>query len=88
MAAWLDEQFDGTEFDARLTWHCESPTWAIQAGRLVVQPKGESDFWQRTHYGFQADDGHFLYAKPPGDFVMETQVSFEPAPAIGLTISG
>ena len=79
--AWLDEQFENGELDGRLQWFCEPPVWRVdaEASRLVVEPAAESDFWQRTHYGFQADNGHFLYADAPGDFVLETRVTFEPA---------
>ena len=38
----------------------------------------ESDFWQRTHYGFQADNGHFLYAAVQGDFQLIARVRFLP----------
>jgi uncharacterized protein len=37
-----------------------------------------TDFWQRTHYGFEADNGHFLFAATSGDFVMTTRVRFFP----------
>ena len=39
-------------------------------------PDAETDFWQRTHYGFRADNGHFLYAEATGDFTLSTHVSF------------
>ena len=45
---------------------------------LVVEPDAQTDFWQQTHYGFRPDNGHFLYALAPGDFVMTTQVQFRP----------
>ena len=38
-----------------------------------------TDFWQRTHYGFQADNGHFLFREVDGDFTITTQVRFQPA---------
>jgi regulation of enolase protein 1 (concanavalin A-like superfamily) len=36
------------------------------------------DFWQRTHYGFEADNGQILFAPVAGDFVLATQVRFHP----------
>lgn len=34
----------------------------------------DTDFWQKTHYGFQADNGHFLYAEAAGNFRLTTKV--------------
>ena len=36
------------------------------------------DFWQKTHYGFQRDDGHCLLTKCVGDFSLLTHVEFHP----------
>jgi len=38
----------------------------------------ETDFWQRTHYGFQADNGHFLFANAEGNFRLTTKVRSYP----------
>jgi hypothetical protein len=38
-----------------------------------------TDFWQRTHYGFRADNGHFLYVLVAGDFTFTCRVVYEPA---------
>ena len=48
--------------------------WAT-AWKLVTKP--ESDFWQRTHYGFRKDDGHCLLAQVEGDFAAMTCVKFD-----------
>jgi regulation of enolase protein 1 (concanavalin A-like superfamily) len=45
---------------------------------LRIEPNGGTDFWQRTHYGLEADNGHSLFAEVPGDFVLATQVRFHP----------
>ncbi len=44
--------------------------------RLLTRPR--TDFWQRTHYGFRHDDGHFLFRPTDGDFVAELTVEIEP----------
>jgi regulation of enolase protein 1 (concanavalin A-like superfamily) len=44
----------------------------------VVQPEANTDFWRKTHYEFEADNGHFLYVEVPADFVMVTKVKFLP----------
>jgi regulation of enolase protein 1 (concanavalin A-like superfamily) len=74
----LHESFRGPTLDARLRWHCEPPQWSVDAGRLRVEPGAATDFWQRTHYGFSADNGHFLHTEMAGDFVLTTHVHFRP----------
>ena len=56
----LIETFDKPLFDPQLAWHCEPADWKIEHNNLVVATDAETDFWQRTHYGFQVDSGHFL----------------------------
>ena len=77
----LDERFTNASLDPRLSWRCEPARWQVapQSGRLRVEPDAETDFWQRTHYGFQVDNGHFLFADTSGPFQLATQVRFEPA---------
>ncbi len=76
----LHERFDGSRLDARLRWFNEPDRWAVDpsARCLTVQPREGTDFWQRTHYGFQADNGHFLFASLPGDFIATTRLAFHP----------
>jgi uncharacterized protein len=53
----LYEDFTGPSLDARLRWRCEPASWRIDPGtrslRVSTDPK--TDFWQRTHYGFEAE---------------------------------
>ncbi|HEX8525036.1 MAG TPA: DUF1349 domain-containing protein [Tepidisphaeraceae bacterium] len=79
---WLQEQFNNPKFDPRLKWFNEPPRWSIDPTRpgLTVETAANTDFWQRTHYGFQADNGHCLLATipPSADFLMSTHVRFHP----------
>ena len=71
--------FGGTTLDARFRWHCEPPQWELMAdGALRVTPSAATDFWRKTHYGFEADNGHFLFAELAGDFVMTVRVALQP----------
>lgn len=72
--------FRSSPLDSRLTWRGEPAHWSLDsgAGHLRVEPDAETDFWQRTHYGFQVDNGHFLFAEVEGDFVLTTHASFRP----------
>jgi regulation of enolase protein 1 (concanavalin A-like superfamily) len=75
----LNEQFDKPTLDPRLRWFNPPPAWGLETGRLVVRPAPKTDFWQRTHYGFRADNGHFLQLSVAGDFRLSTKVCFRPA---------
>lgn len=70
----LLEKFDGPKIDKKLTWHHEPNGWKIDNNQLHISPEAGSDFWQRTHYGFQVDNGHFLYVECDGDFTIEAQM--------------
>lgn len=45
---------------------------------MRIEPDARTDFWQRTHYGIRADNGHFLYYEVSGDFVLTSRVRFRP----------
>ena len=64
--------------DTRLKWHCEPSNWSTAAGRLVIAPDSPTDFWSKTHYGFEADNGHFLFANIAGDFVLSAGIFMTP----------
>lgn len=38
--------------------------------RAIVISKPQTDFWQRTHYGFRRDDGHIWGRSVRGNFVV------------------
>lgn len=78
MPALIAESFTGPALDPRLRWLNEPPRWTLDQC-LRVHPAAQSDFWQRTHYGFRADNGHFLYAECAGDFRLSASVRFAPA---------
>ena len=75
----LNEHFSGPALDARLRWLNPPPAWNVESVVLVIRPAAETDFWQQTHYGFRADNGHFLHLDVAGDFAMTTKVRFHPA---------
>ncbi len=72
----LNEHFDRSALNKGLTWHCEPSAWRIEDGKLLVSTDPKTDFWQKTHYGFSADNGHFLYMAIEGDFIIETRVDY------------
>jgi uncharacterized protein len=76
----IEEIFDKPELSPQLTWLNEPKVWSVDtaAHRLVVLPDAETDFWQKTHYGFAADNGHFLHTRVRGDFTLWAEVVFHP----------
>jgi uncharacterized protein len=74
----LDEPFDTPSFDPRLKWYCLPQKWRIHNSCLVIEPDAKTDYWQKTHYGFVADNGHFLFTEITGDVIITTRVRFRP----------
>jgi hypothetical protein len=74
---YLHETFAGPAIDRVLVWHCQPVRWAVDRG-LRIEPEAGTDFWRKTHYGFETDSGHFLFAEMAGDFVLQTHVRFHP----------
>ncbi len=75
------ETFAGPDLHTALKWLNPPPKWNLDGirSRLTVYPASPTDFWQTTHYGFQADNGHLLYAGISENAVMETRIHPFPA---------
>ena len=58
-------------------WFNEPARYQLGAG-LEIYTNEKTDFWQKTYYGFQRDDGHCLLTSQPGDFSLMSQVEFRP----------
>jgi hypothetical protein len=54
------------------------PTWRIDSGSLIVRTQRDSDFWQRTHYGFRRDNGHALLEEISGNVAIRARFKFNP----------
>ncbi|MFB5267336.1 DUF1349 domain-containing protein [Paenibacillus enshidis] len=81
MKKWiLNEKFDNENLNSQLEWRCEPNEWFLDKAhsQLVLETDAETDFWQRTHYGFQADNGHFLSIQTNQNFRMTTKVQAFP----------
>jgi len=72
----LHETFSGPALHPALRWMNPPPEWRLDpaASRLIVHTAAETDFWQRTHYGFRNDNGHFLYAEVPGNAAITARI--------------
>ena len=76
----LQTHFESGRLPFGLAWLHEPARWRVDAEAkvLVIEPDAETDFWRKTHYGFEADSGHFLFLPVAGDFVMHAGVKFYP----------
>jgi regulation of enolase protein 1 (concanavalin A-like superfamily) len=76
----MHESFARPTLHPALRWHREPPRWTVRLAErcLRVEPAAATDFWQKTHDGREADNGHFLFADVIGDFVLSTRVRFHP----------
>lgn len=54
---------------SEMEWTTPPPRWTVEEdGALFARSGNRTDFWQRTFYGFERDDGHALLARRDGDF--------------------
>ncbi|RDU24879.1 DUF1349 domain-containing protein [Anaerosacchariphilus polymeriproducens] len=54
-----------------MTWFNEPPQWELNENCLTVKTGNKTDFWVKTFYGFERDNGHFLYKNVKGDFTVQ-----------------
>jgi regulation of enolase protein 1 (concanavalin A-like superfamily) len=71
------EEFQSPSLPEGLFWFNEPPDYRLGNG-LELYTSARTDFWQNTHYGFQRDDGHCLFARQSGDFSLLTHAEFQP----------
>jgi uncharacterized protein len=76
----LIEEFNTTKIDDNLQWFSPPKEWKLnsEGSSLHIKTEKQTDFWQKTHYGFQADNGHFLYYEVNEDFRVTTKVKSKP----------
>lgn len=76
----LYESFRSDTIHSDLKWYCQPENWNIKkenAG-LIIEPNEMTDYWQKTHYGFAVDNGHFLYTEMNEDVIIMTRVRSYP----------
>jgi regulation of enolase protein 1 (concanavalin A-like superfamily) len=61
----------------RFQWAHAPARWSLDDG-LELKTQPDTDYWQRTHYGFQRDNGHFYFTAVRGDFTASTQLVWSP----------
>lgn len=66
---------ENNKIQSGFSWFNE-PVFDVRDNKLHVTTSPETDFWQRTHYGFQRDNGHCLLTSVSGDFSMTVRTEF------------
>lgn len=65
------------ELPPPLKWEIEPLRWSLGESGLKVETYGKTDFWQKTHYGMQADSGNFLgISVEEKNFSLSTRVRY------------
>lgn len=59
------------------SWLNQPQNFGIENDRLIIVTDPETDFWQRTHYGFRNDNGHAFIKEIEGDFTFTVKAEFE-----------
>lgn len=59
----------------RMAWYKQPKQWKADGQKLVVTADAKTDFWQKTHYGYSTDNGHFYYTEYPGDFEASVKIT-------------
>jgi regulation of enolase protein 1 (concanavalin A-like superfamily) len=73
----IKDSFSDDSLADDYSWFNEPDKFKTGNG-LEIWTMPQTDFWQRTHYGFRNDNGHCLFREMTGDFSMTTQVEFRP----------
>ena len=60
---------------AKMHWLNE-PEWELVDHTLVIKTHKDTDYWQRTHYGFRRDNAHACLQPIPGDCLIRAHLRF------------
>ena len=73
----IKDDFTANQLAPDYFWLNEPEKYQTGNG-LKIWTMPQTDFWQRTHYGFRNDNGHCLLRQLSGDFCLTTAVEFRP----------
>jgi regulation of enolase protein 1 (concanavalin A-like superfamily) len=68
---------NNNDIDKNFFWFNE-PVFEIKDNKLFIRTSPDTDFWQKTHYGFERDNGHCLLTKTRSDFSLVVRTEFSP----------
>lgn len=58
-----------------MKWFNEPKEWSIKNNQLSMQVTPQSDYWNKTYYGFTVNDGPFLYTERGGEFEVIVRIN-------------
>lgn len=58
-----------------MNWLNEPAQWEIKDNKLTMYTTPQSDYWNKSHYGFTVYDGPFLYTERSGEFEVSVKMS-------------
>ena len=67
------KKFADTEFK----WFHEPKQFLIKPEIIEITTEPNTDYWQRTYYGFQNDKAPILYTQLENDFTFEVKTVFK-----------
>ncbi|MCX6224017.1 MAG: DUF1349 domain-containing protein [Bacteroidia bacterium] len=62
---------------SEFSWINRPRFFSLDNNRLTLITDPETDFWQRTYYGFQNDNGHAFIKEIEGDFTFVVKSDFD-----------
>ena len=62
---------------AEMKW-LNKPVWEKHEEHLSIHTAKDTDYWQRTHYGFQRDNAHAFVREIAGNFRVRARFHFAP----------
>jgi uncharacterized protein len=69
----MNKSLDLSQFE----WLNQPGEFFLENSRLTIITKPETDFWQRTYYGFRNDNGHTFVKAVAGDFTFVVKTDFK-----------
>ncbi|MCF6358668.1 MAG: DUF1349 domain-containing protein [Draconibacterium sp.] len=69
----MAKYFELTDFK----WINKPDNFNISGNNLTIDPKSETDLWQRTYYGFRNDNAPMFVTEIEGDFTFTVKAAFD-----------
>jgi len=63
---------------SEFSWINQPKVFTLENDRLTIITDPETDYWQRTYYGFQNDNAPAFIKDIEGDFTFMVKSDFEP----------
>lgn len=62
---------------SEFAWINRPGKFELETDQLTIITDPETDFWQRTYYGFRNDNGHTFVKEVEGDFTFRVKTGFK-----------